>query len=140
MARTRERLALEAIKAVTATTKDGASGLSRIMTIARQAGVDAPYGDLLRDPDIALIALAPRPVWQHLFEAAPAEKITAAEARRLAILFEAARLGWVNLEAAGGGIVGGKPVTERDAQVAASLLDWVIASMLPLLAMGGGEA
>lgn len=61
----------------------------------------------------------------------------AAEARRVAILFEASRLGWLNLKAAGGGIVAGKRVTERDAQVASSLLDWVINSMLPLVAMGG---
>lgn len=57
----------------------------------------------------------------------------AAEARRVAILFEASRLGWLNLAAAGGGMVIGKRVTEADAIVAAGVLEWVIESMLPLL-------
>ncbi|MEA1083247.1 hypothetical protein SFC76_03155 [Sphingomonas sp. CD22] len=64
----------------------------------------------------------------------------AGEARRIAVQFEASRLGWLNLEAAGGGIVAGKRVTERDAVVAAGVLDWVIGSMLPLLVMGGKNA
>ena len=67
-----ERLALEAIKAVTATTKDAVAGLSRIMAIARSAGVDAPYSELMAKPEVALIVNEPRANWRHLFEL-PAE-------------------------------------------------------------------
>ena len=66
------RLALEAIKAVTATTKDAVAGLSRIMAITRSAGVDAPYSDLMAKPDVALIVNRPRGEWRHLFERADA--------------------------------------------------------------------
>ncbi len=65
-----ERLALEAIKAVTATCKDAAAGLSRIMAIARSAGVDAPYTDLMEDSRVRLIVERPRSEWRHLFEGA----------------------------------------------------------------------
>ena len=57
----------------------------------------------------------------------------AAEARRIAILFEASRLGWLDLGASGGGMVIGKRVTEADAIVTAGVLEWVVESMLPLL-------
>ncbi|PZU75583.1 MAG: hypothetical protein DI530_15135 [Sphingomonas sp.] len=63
-----ERLALEAIKAVTATTKDAAAGLSRIMAIARSAGVAEPYSDLMAKPDVQMIVSRPRNEWRHLFE------------------------------------------------------------------------
>jgi len=61
-------LALRAIKAVTATAKDGPAGLSRIMAIANAAGVKAQYTDLLADPDVALIVERPRTEWAHLFK------------------------------------------------------------------------
>ncbi len=63
-----EGLALRAIKAVTATAKDGAAGLSRIMAITNAAGVQAPYSDLLQDPAVALIVERPRTEWAHLFK------------------------------------------------------------------------
>ncbi|WP_156445612.1 hypothetical protein [Sphingomonas sp. CCH9-F2] len=63
-----ERLALEAIKAVTATTKDAVAGLSRIMAIARSAGVAEPYSELMAKPDVQLIVSRPRTEWRHLFE------------------------------------------------------------------------
>lgn len=63
-----ERLALEATKAVTATTKDAVAGLSRIMAIARSAGVVEPYSDLMAKPDVRLIVSHPRAEWRHLFE------------------------------------------------------------------------
>jgi len=63
-----ETLALQAIKVVTATAKDGAAGLSRIMAIANAAGVQASYNDLLQDPAVALIVEHPRTEWTHLFK------------------------------------------------------------------------
>lgn len=63
-----ETLALQAIKAVTATAKDGAAGLSRIMAITNAAGVKAPYSELLQDPAVALIVERPRTEWAHLFK------------------------------------------------------------------------
>jgi len=64
----REALALRAIKAVTATAKDGPAGLSRIMAITSAAGIKAPYHELLTDPDVALIVEQPRTEWAHLFK------------------------------------------------------------------------
>jgi len=63
-----EALALRAIKAVTATAKDGAAGLARIMAITNAVGVHAPYSDLLQDPAVALIVERPRTEWAHLFK------------------------------------------------------------------------
>lgn len=63
-----ERLALRAIKAVTATGKDGPRALSRIMAIASSAGVEQQYTELLADPDVALIVERPRTEWAHLFK------------------------------------------------------------------------
>jgi len=64
----REKLALRAIKAVTATTKDAVAGLSRIMAITRSAGVPEPYSELMADPSVSLIVSEPRDKWRHLFE------------------------------------------------------------------------
>ena len=63
-----ERLALRAIKAVTATAKDGAVGLSRIMAITNAAGVPEPYSELMADPKVATIVNEPRTKWAHLFK------------------------------------------------------------------------
>jgi len=63
-----EVLALRAIKAVTAAGKDGPKALSRIMTIASQAGIKAPYTELLADPNVALIVERPLTEWAHLFK------------------------------------------------------------------------
>ena len=65
-------LALQAIKVITATTKDAVAGLSRIMSIARHAGVPQSYRELLENPDVTLLVTEPRVAWQHLFHAAPA--------------------------------------------------------------------
>ena len=62
-----DQLALEAIKAVTATTKDAVAGLSRILSITGSAGVKAQYSELLKDPRVALIVERPRVEWMHLF-------------------------------------------------------------------------
>lgn len=82
-----ERLALRAIKAVTATAKDGPRALSRIMAIAHSAGVPEQYTALLADPDVALIVQQPRTEWAHLFKpgaegcAIPPEGWTCSRAR-----------------------------------------------------------